>query len=116
MGCRAHFRRRDGRKGTVRGRLGTSADATGPRPAPRLASTGVELTDELSAALNAVSGKEDLARSLKKLWILADKPSYRALSTRARNYGLPLSKTTIGQLLNGNVFPRRGYLTAFLTC
>ncbi|MGW4945660.1 FtsK/SpoIIIE domain-containing protein [Actinoplanes sp. NPDC004185] len=76
----------------------------------------MELTDEISAALNAVSGKEDLARCLKKLWILADKPSYRELSTRARNHGLPLSKTTIGQLLNGNVFPRRGFLIAFLTC
>ncbi|MDG4791309.1 FtsK/SpoIIIE domain-containing protein [Micromonospora sp. WMMD1102] len=74
------------------------------------------MTDELRAALNAVSDKEDFAKCLTRLWIMADRPSYRSLSALALRNGQSLSKTMIGQVLGGHVLPRKNFLTTFLTC
>lgn len=76
----------------------------------------MELSEALLAELSVVSSQADLARCLTRLWILADRPSYRVLGQRAVSRRQALGRTTVGNVLNGKVFPRRSFLTTFLSC
>ena len=70
------------------------------------------------------TSREALAKYLKQLHLLADKPSYRALEGRTRAaHGLlpgtslsriPLKRATITDVLAGTKFPRKAFLLTFV--
>jgi Tetratricopeptide repeat len=70
------------------------------------------------------ASREDLAACLKRLHLLADEPTYRALelqTTRAGGF-LPgtrlkrsrLTRSTLSDVLNGRKFPRKAFLLTFV--
>ncbi len=64
--------------------------------------------------LDAVSTRDDLAALLRTVHIRADKPSLRTLEARTRHSAIPLSKTTVAEMLKGVRFPRKAVMVAFL--
>jgi biotin carboxyl carrier protein len=78
--------------------------------------------DELDPATAA--SREDLAKCLKRLHLLADRPSYRVLEKRTEHAGgllpgtnlprVPLRRATITDVLAGTKFPRKAFLLSFV--
>ncbi|MFB4318798.1 PQQ-binding-like beta-propeller repeat protein [Actinomadura sp. 21ATH] len=64
--------------------------------------------------LGAVATGERLLELLQLLHIRAGRPAYRTMQTRARDLGLALSKTRVGEILNGTRPPSRHDLIAFV--
>lgn len=64
--------------------------------------------------LGAASTRGDLAALLRTVHIRADRPSLRALETMTRHSAVPLSKTTVAEMLKGVRFPRKAVMIAFL--
>ena len=63
---------------------------------------------------------DDLARCLRQLYVRADSPSYRTLQDRTKHANgllpgtsierIPLRRTTLSEMLRGEVFPRKAVL------
>lgn len=66
----------------------------------------------------------DLARCLRQLHLRADKPSFRALEDRTKHASgllsgtkierVPLRRSTLSEVLQGQSFPRKGFLLTFV--
>ena len=69
-------------------------------------------TDDLN--LSNVSTLDALADLLQEVHLRADKPSLRALQAKTRHSQLPLSKTTVSEMLRGVRLPRKAVMVAFL--
>ena len=67
---------------------------------------------------------EDIARYLRQLHVRADRPSYRALEGRTKHAKgmlpgtkierVPLRRSTLSEVLNGQAFPRKAFLLTFV--
>lgn len=67
--------------------------------------------------LASVTTAEQLVVKLRTLYVRAGKPSYRTIETRTRHSTAPLSKSRVGQILNGDRFPNReAFVTFVQTC
>lgn len=67
---------------------------------------------------------EDLARCLRQLRLRADTPSFRSLEERTKHANgflpgtkierVPLRRSTLSEVLQGQAFPRKGFLLTFV--
>jgi len=64
--------------------------------------------------LAGTASAKDLLALLKTLYIRAGRPSYRTMEIRARHAGLALSKSRVGEIINGIRFPDRDAFIAFV--
>ena len=66
----------------------------------------------------------DLARCLRHLHVLADRPSYRVLENRTQHANgllpstkverVPLRRSTLSEVLQGQAFPRKAFMLTFV--